>query len=317
MDFSNFDKYYRYLLAASFAIVLITYWKYRDINVSAVYAYVAQENLILPIFQQRLSTVRSLVWDFFGVLNRVFSPNSIDLLRLVGLLLAALNFFLISRLLNSLLGEKIWGFFGAFLISMSSFMVIGAVTGSPAESAAAIMILYLTALYKNQYMIAGLLSGIAVAAHMPGFIMFLITILDLVQNSRDKRRVLQTILFASGAFFFILILVLVYAWYSGNAPLVTFPLSEPELPWSLIGAAPLLFVNFIDLAGITYLLVARKFDVYRNHFHTVMLWLTSVTLSIVQPTTANLLAAFIVSSILAIGFVQSLASTWNLRSFFD
>ena len=282
-------------------------------NVSTVYAYVAQENLILSIFQQSLYSVRSTVWDFFGLLDRFLFPNSIVLLRLVGVCLAALNFFLISRLLNALLGQRIWGFFGAFLISISSFMVVGAVTGSPAESSATIIILFLIALYKNQYVYAGLLSGVAVAAHLPGFIFFLIAILDLLQNSKDKQRILQTIIYASGAFFFVLILVLVYSKYSGTARLVTFPLSEPELTWSLIGAAPLLFVNLINFVGVIYLIVARRFDAYRNHFHAVMLWLTCGTLSIVQPLTSNLLAAFIVSSILAIGFIQSFAATWNSR----
>ncbi|HUI30060.1 MAG TPA: hypothetical protein VLX91_07575 [Candidatus Acidoferrales bacterium] len=325
MDFSRFDKYHKVLLAAALLIALLTYWRFREIDVSEAYSYVAQQNVIHPILQQSFARIasfetRSMVWDFFGLLGRTFVPDSIIVVRLAGLLLTVLNYFLLTRLLNQILDQRFWGFLGVFLVSLSPFMTVAAVSGLPAASAVTITLLYLIALYKNQYVFAGMLSGIGVAANLPGLIMFLILVLDLLQNSltgdlraAGKKKIIREILSSAAGFLGVILVVFLYSAYAGTARLSSVPLQERDVPWSLLGAVPLVVVGIVDIAGIIYLIAARRFDICRIHFHTLMLWISFGALCVVQPTVLNLSTAFIVSSLLAVYFVRGFASIWNLK----
>jgi hypothetical protein len=313
MDFSRFDKYYRYLFVIPLLIALLTYWRFREINLSEVYAYVAQQDVIHPTLQQGLGGVRSIVWDFFGLLNKILIPGSVIILRLVGLLLTVLNYFLLSKLLNDVLGHRFWGFLGAFLVSLSPFVIVAAVTGMPAASDVTITILFLMALYKNQYVFGGILAGVAVAANLPGFIMLLITVLDLLQNSTDKKKIVQRVLVSTAGFLGVAVLVFIYSMFSGAARFPSIPFQEPDIPWPPIVAAPIVFVNVVNIIGVGYLLATKRYDIYRTHFHAFMLWITFDSLCIIQPTTSNFLVALVVSSLLCIFFVQGFTSVWKIK----
>jgi hypothetical protein len=323
MDFSRFDKYYRYLIAVPLLIALLTYWRFREINFAEVYAYVARQDVIHPMLQQSFTGPRSIVWDFFGLLNRILIPGSIIVLRLVGFLLTVLNYFLLSKLLNDILGQRFWGFLGAFLVSLSPFMVVAAVAGVPSASSATVVILFLMAIYKNEYVFGGILSGVAVAANLPGLIMFLIMVLDLLQNSTDSRpkgdepreqeKIVQRVLYSAAGFFGVVLVVFIYSFFSGAVRFSPIPLQEQDVPWSLLGIAPIFVVNIVDVAGVVYLLVARRYDVYRTHFHSLMLWIASGALCVVQPTATNFLVDLVVSSLLAVCFIQGFASTWGIK----
>ncbi len=313
MDFLRFEKYYRYLIAVPLLIALLTYWRFRDINVSEVYTYVAQQDVIHPMLQQGFLRARSIVWDFFGLLNKIFIPRSIILLRITGLLLTVLNYFLLSKLLNDILGQRFWGFLCAFLVSLSPFVVVAAVTGLPAASAATIIILFLIALYRNEYVFGGILAGIAVAANLPGLILFLIMILDLLQNSADKKKIIKRMLNSAAGFCGMVLLVFIYSMASGHMRPPLIPLQEPDVPWSLITMTPIVLVSIMNMVGIAYLIATRRYDIYQTHFHVFMVWITFDALCVVQPTTSNLLIALIVSSLLCIFFVQGFVSVWKVK----
>ncbi len=313
MDFSRLDKYHRYLITAGLLIVLLTYWRFRELNLSEAYAYVALQDVVHPMFQQSVAGVRSTIWDFFGLLNRMFAPNSIILLRLVGLCLTVLNYFLLTKISNDILGQRFWGFLSVFLIAMSPFMVVAAVSGVSAASAATITILFLAALYRNEYIFAGILAGVAMAASLPGLIMFLITILDLLLNSIDRRRIAQGILSSAVGFFGVVFVLCLYSMLSGAERLSPIPLGRQDVPWSLIGVAPIFMAGIVNIAGIVYLIAAKRYDIYRTHFYLLMMWLTLTSISIARPTTTNLLAAVVVSTLLATYFIQGFASIWKSR----
>jgi hypothetical protein len=313
MDFSRFDRYYRYLIAIPLLIALLTYWRFREINLSEVYSYVAQQNVIHPMLQQSYIGARSIVWDFFGLLNKIVSPGSIVVLRIAGLAITILNYFLLSKLLNDILVQRFWGFLGAFLVSLSPFMIVAAVAGVPAASEATIVILFLVALYKNEYVFGGILSGIAVAANLPGLIMLLILILDLLQNATDKKKVIRGLLSSAAGFFGVVSLVFAYSIFSGGSGLAPVPFQGMDVSWPLIAIMPIVVANIVVIAGIIYLVTMKRYDIYRMHFHTFMLWITFAALSIVQPTTSNLLVELVISAFLAIYFIQGFASVWNLK----
>ena len=313
MDLSRFDKHYRYLIAVPLLIALLTYWRFREINVSAVYAYVAQQDVIRPMLQQSLSGARSIVWDFFGILNKMMVPNSIIVLQIAGFLLTILNYFLFLKLLNDILDQRFWGFLGAFLVALSPFMVVAAVAGVPSASSATITILFLMALYKNEYVFGGIISGVALAANLPGLIMLLITVLDLLQNFNKRPKIVQRILFSVAGFAGVALVVFMYSFLSGGVGFSSIPVQEQDVPWSLLGMAPIFVVNVVVVAGIIYLFVAKRYDVYRTHFHALMLWIASNALCVVQPTTTNFLVDLVVSSLLAICFIQGFASIWRVK----
>jgi hypothetical protein len=313
MDFSWFDRYHRYLVIAALLIVLLTYWRFRELNLSEAYSYVALQNVIHPMLQQSVAGVRSTIWDFFGLLNRIFAPNSVILLRLVGLCLTVLNYFLLSKILNDILGQRFWGFLSVFLIAMSPFMVVAAVSGVSAASAATITILFLAALYKNEYVFAGILAGVAMAANLPGLIMFLITILDLLLNSIRKRRIVQGILSSAAGFFGVVLIFCLYSMFSGAERLSPIPLGRQDVPWSLIGVTPIFIADIVNIAGIVYLIATKRYDIYRTHFYLLMMWITLTAISVAQPTTTNLLTALVISTLLATYFIQGFASIWKSR----
>lgn len=313
MKYSQFDRYAWYLKGAALLIALLTYWRFRELDLSAVYAYVAQGDVVHSIFLQSVMGARSIVWDFFGLIDRFVTPHSILLLRYAGLILVVLDLYLIASVVEYLLGQKFWGFLGIFLVALSPFAVVAAVSGGPAAAASALILLFLLALYRNEYIYAGLLAGICFAANLPGLIIFLITILDLLQNFQDKKKIISKLLTTSAVFFGMLALVYLYSMYTGNARLFSIPVGERDLNWSLIGTLPLFITNALNIAGIVYLVVRKRYDVYRTHFHTLMLWIASVAFCVAQPTTSNMLVALTVSTVLAMFFLQGFNSLWNFR----
>ncbi len=294
-------------------IALLTYWRFRGVELSAVFAYVAQQNVVHSALLHNLVSNRSMAWDFFGLINRLAMPHSITFLRTASVVLMILNFILLYRLVNYMLGQKFWGFLFLFLVALSPFSVVAAVSGGSAAIAATIVALFLMALYRNEYIYAGILSGVAFAANLPGLIMFLIVVLDLLQNLQDRSKVIRRLLSAAGGFFVVAFLVFLYSFYSGSPGFFSIPLADHDLTWSLLGIVPLLVVNILDVAGIVYLIKGKRYDVYKTHFHTLMLWITSCALCIVQPTTLNLLFALIVSSVLGMFFLQGFSSIWNVK----
>ncbi len=319
MNFSRFDKYSRYLIGAVILIALLTYWRYRAIDLPSIYEYVAQQDVIHPVLFQNVTgsfMLNSIAWNFFGLMNRILMPHSIILLQLIGLAVMILNLILLTRLLDYMLGQKFWGFLCVFLVALSPFSVVAAVSGGSAAIAVTIALLFLMAPYKNQYIYAGILSGAAFAVNLPGLIMFLITILDLLQNSPDRKKVIRTLLFSAVGFFAVATLVLVYTMRSGNFfrfAGFSVPLTGRDLAWPLVGVIPLFVVNALNLVGVIYLLAKKRYDACSMHFHLLMLWITSCALSAARPSTSSLLFALVVSSILSMYFLQGLSSSWKMK----
>lgn len=313
MKYSQFDRYAWYLKGAALLIALLTYWRFRELDLSAVYAYVAQADVVHSVFLQSVAAVRSVVWDFFGLIDRFVTPHSIRFLRYAGLAIVVLDLYLVSAVIEYILGQKFWGFLAVFLAALSPFAVVAAVSGGPAAAAAALTLLFLLALYRNQYIYAGLLSAVCFAANLPGLIMFLIAILDLLQNFQDKKKIISRLLLTAAAFLGVLALVYFYSMYTGNLRLFSIPMGEHDLGWMMIGTIPLFVTNALNLAGIIYLIAHKRYDVYRTHFHTLMLWIASIALSVAQPTTVNLLVALMVSTVLAMFFLQGFNSLWKSK----
>jgi hypothetical protein len=311
MKFSQFDRYARYFTGAALLIALLTYWRFRGLDLSAAYAYVAQGDVIRSILFRNMLPTRSIVWDFFGLIDRVVTPHSVSLLRVVGLVLMLLDLFLLSRLVDYILGQKFWGFLAVFLVALSPFAVSAAVSGGPEAVAVALTLLFLMALYRNEYVYAGLLAGICSAANLPGLIMFLIALLDLLQNFHDRKKMVSRLLITAASFFGALSLVYLYSMSTGNAVPFSITVGGQLPAWSFTAVLALFVANAINLAGIAYLIVKRRYDVYRTHFHTIMLWITGVALCIAQPTTLNLLVALVVSMVLSVFFLQGFSALWK------
>ncbi len=313
MKYSLFDRYAWYLKGAALLIALLTYWRFRELNLSAVYTYVAQGDVIHSVLLQSVAVSRSIVWDFFGLIDRFVTPHSIKFLRYAGLLILVLDLYLLSAVVEYILGQKFWGFLGVFLCALSPFAVVAAVSGGSAATAVALMLLFIMALYRNLYVYAGVLAGICFAANLPGLIMFLVTVLDLLQNLQDRKRIVTRLLSSAAGFVVVMALAYFYSVYSGDAKVFSVPVSEHDLSWIISGAIPLLIVNLLNIAGIVYVIVKKRYDVYRTHFHTLMMWIASLALCIAQPTTANLFVALTVSSILAMFFLQGFDSLWKIK----
>ncbi len=314
MNYSEFDRYDWYLKGAVLLIALLTYWRFREIDISSVYAYVAQGDVVHSLLFQSVAATRSVVWDFFGLIDRFVTPNSVRFLRYAGLVFMVLDLYILSRLVDFILGQKFWGFLAVFLAALSPFAVVAAVSGSPAAVAVAVTLLFLMALYRNQYVFAGLLAAVCFAANLPGLIMFLIVILDLLQNLLERKKILMHLLAATAAFLGILTLVYLYSFYSGNPRPFSFPLGERDVAWVADGLIPLLVVNALNVSGIIYLIVKRRYDVYRTHFHTLMMWMASCALCAARPSTEILLVALTVSVVLAVFFLQGFNSLWKLKA---
>lgn len=313
MKYSQFDRYDLYLKGAALLIALLTYWRFREIDLSAVYAYVAQGDVVHSLLFQSVAATRSVVWDFFGLIDRFVTPHSVRLLRYAGLIFIVLDLYILSRLVDFILGQKFWGFLGVFLVALSPFSVVAAVSGSPAAIAVALVLLFLMAVYRNQYVYAGLLAAVCFAANLPGLIMFLIVILDLLQNFLDRKRIILRLLSTTAAFVGVLALVYLYSFYSGNPRPFSLPLGEHDITWFFVGVIPLLVVNVLNLSGVVYLIVKRRYDVYRTHFHTLMLWIASCALCVAQPSTVILLVTLAVSTVLALFFLQGFNAIWKFK----
>lgn len=313
MKYSQFDKYAPYLKGAALLIAFLTYWRFRNIDLSAVYAYVAQGDVVHSLLFQTVAATRSIVWDFFGLIDRYVTPHSIMLLKFAGFLLIVLDLYIAAALLDYMLAQKFWGFLGMFLAALSPFAVVAAVSGGPASAAVALTLLFLMALYRNQYVYAALLAGVSFAANLPGLIMFLIAVLDLLQNFQDKKKMVGKLLATAAAFFGVIVIVYLYSLYSGNVTVFTVPPGERDLGWALDGVIPLFVANALNLVGVAYLIMRGRYDVYRTHFHTLMLWIASCALCIAWPSTTNLLVALIVSTMLAMFFLQGFSSLWKIK----
>ncbi len=315
MKFSHFDRYAWYLKGAALLIAFLTYWRYRELDLSAVYAYVAQGDVIHSVLLESITASRSIVWDFFGLLDRFITPHSIILLKYAGLILVVLDLYLISVVIELILGGKFWGFLGIFLAALSPFAVVAAVSGGPAASAAALTLLFLIALYRNQYVYAGVIAGVCFAANLPGLIFFLITILDMLQNLEDKKQMTSRLLTSAAAFLAVAALAYLYSIYSGTSRVFSIPISARDLSWTFAGTVPLIVANVLNVAGIVYLVTRKRWDVYRTHFHTLMVWITSAAMCVAQPTTTNLFVGLVVSTILAMFFLQGFNSLWEINLF--
>lgn len=313
MKYSQFDRYAWYLKGAALLIALLTYWRFHDLNLSSVYAYVAQGDVIHSALMESVMASRSMVWDFFGLLDRYVTPHSVLLLRYAGLILVVLDLYLISRLTEFILGQKFWGFLGIFLAALSPFAVVAAVSGGPAAAAAALTLLFLMALYQNQYVYAGLIAGVCFAANLPGLILFLIAILDMLQNLEDKKKILSRLMMLSAAFLAVAALAYLYSISTETSRVFSIPISDHDMDWLVVGVAPLLIANILNAAGIVYLIMRKRWDVYRTHFHTLMVWITSLAMCAAQPTTVNFLVAFVVSTVLAVFFLQGFNSLWKFK----
>ncbi len=313
MKYSLFDRYAWYLKGAALLIALLTYWRFRELDLSAVYAYVAQGDVIQSVLLQSVAVSRSIVWDFFGLIDRLVTPHSIKFLRYTGLVILVLDLYLLSSVVEYILGQKFWGFLGVFLGALSPFAVVAAVSGGSAATGVALMLLFIMALYRNQYVYAGILSGICFAANLPGLIMFLVTVLDLLQNLQDRKQLMTKLLTSAAGFVVVMALAFFYSVYSGNAKVFSVPVREHDLTWLVSGAVPLLVANLLNVAGMVYIIVRKRYDVYRTHFHTLMMWIASLALCIAQPTTGNLLLALTVSIILAMFFLQGFNSLWKIK----
>jgi hypothetical protein len=313
MNFSSVDKYARYLVGAAILTGLLTCWRFRGIELSPVYGYVAQQDVVHSQMFGNVSEARSVVWELSGLINKMVMPHSIVLVKIFGLALIVLNLILISKVLDYMLGQRFWGFLCVFLTVLSPFSVVAAVSGGPAAIAVVITVVFLTALYKNEYIFAGILSGAAMAANLPGLIMFLIVILDLLQNLTDRKKIVLRVLSSTAGFFGVVLVLFIYSTYSGSVRILSVPVGESDLTWNFVAVVPLYIVNILNMGGIVYLLVKKRYDVYKTHFHTLMLWVTSCTLCVAQPSTMNFFVAMVVSSILSMFFLQGFASLWNLK----
>ncbi|MFZ1080599.1 MAG: hypothetical protein WAO19_01590 [Candidatus Kryptoniota bacterium] len=313
MIFSQVDRYVRYMMGATILIALLTYWRFRGIELSSVYGYVAQQDVVHSQMFGNISEARPVVWDFFGLINKLLMPHSIIIIKIFGLALIVLNLVLIPKLLDYMLGQRFWGFLCVFLTALSPFSVIAAVSGGPWAIAVVITVIFLTAIYRNEYVFAGILSGVAMAANLPGVIMFLITILDLLQNSTDRKKITSRILLSTAGFFGVAAVLFAYSAYSGSVRIFSVPISESNLIWNFVAVVPLCVVNMLNIAGIVYLIVRKRYDFYKTHFHTLMLWITSSALCMVQPSTLNYSVAMVISTILSMFFLQGFASLWDLK----
>ena len=314
MNITRFDKYYRYFIFVPLLIALLTYWRFRGLEIAGAYSYVAQENVLHPLLQRANQAPASIVWNFFGVVDRMIFPRSIDLLRILGLILVVVNYFLLAKLMNDVLGRRVWGFLCVFVVSLSPFLIISAVAGLPAAAAETVVLLFLIALYNNRYVLAGLLSAVALTANLAGFILFLIAILDLIQNATQKRRMLSSVLYSSTAFFGVAALIFAYSVYTGTM-FPAIPVTHPEFPWPPVAFAGFGIADTLVVGGIIYILSLRRFNIYKSHFHLFMVWLALSASCLVQPSTTNLIVTFVVSSILGTFFLQGFAALWSGRVF--
>jgi hypothetical protein len=314
MNLSQFDRYAVFLIVASGLVALLTFSRFWNVDLPLTYGYVAQQDVIRPQFPSSVSEARSILWNFFGLINKMINPQTILPLKVFGLAFTLISFGILVKLLEYIFRQQFWGFLCFLLTALSPFSVVAAVSGGAAGIAAVLVILFVSALYKNEYVFAGLLSGAAVAANMPGVIMFLIAILDLLQNLEDRKKIVSLLLWCAGAFFGVVSLLFVYSKFSNYNLVLYAPISKLDLNWEFSGILPLLVVNILNLFGVVYLIIQRNYNFYRSHFPTLMLWLTLCALCIVQPSTLNLYSAEMISVILSMFFLQGFASSISLKS---
>ncbi len=313
MDLSRFDKYFRYVISISIVIAVLTYWRFRSIELPIVYSYVAQQSVVQVIPLHELLTNRSLSWNFFGLIDRLISPHSVFLLKVVAGILVVLDLVMLSKLVGHFLGQKFWSFIAVFLVALSPFAVLAATTGGPAAIAVAFGLLFLMALYRQEYIFAGIVSALGFAANLPGLIMFLIVILALLQDQRRKEGLVGHLLLSSAVFILTALIIYLYSLLKGYPGVFFLPLGETDVAWTFVGVLPLIFVNLLNFGGIVYLVVGKRYEVYSSHFHTLMLWIASVAFCIAQRTTLNLFFAITVSSILAMIFLHEFTLKWQLK----
>lgn len=304
-------------------IALLTYWRFYGVELSSVYGYVAQQDVVHTETFGNISDIHSVVWDFFGLINKLVVPHSIALVKVFGLVFVVLSLILIPNVLDYMTGQRFWGFLCVFLVALSPFSVVAAASGGPAAVAAVITVLFLAALYRNEYVLAGILSAIAMAANLPGLVMFLITILDLLQNLAERKTVVRHVIFSSAGFLGVGLILFIFSTYSASVRVYSVPIAASDLTWKFIGFSPLCAVNVLNVAGVVYLIARKRYDFYKTHFPALMLWVTCCTLCAALPSTTNFLTAMVASSILSMFFLQGFASImpepetpsarWNLK----
>lgn len=101
--------------------------------------------------------------------------------------------------------------------------------------------------------------------------------------------------------------MLAYSRYSGSLQIFSVQLNESDLLWSFRAIVPLYVVNSLNVAGVIYLILKRRYDMFRMHFHSLMLWITVCSLCLAQHSTTTLLTAMVVSTILAMISIKEFA----------
>ncbi|MGC8652667.1 MAG: hypothetical protein ACP5US_01610 [Candidatus Kryptoniota bacterium] len=314
MNYHNFDRYSLIMVIAALLIAILTYWRYWAIDPVSTFDYAAEGAVVQSLFSPQLAAQRPMVWDFFGVIDKMIDSRSIFLLKASSLIISVINLLMLFKIVSFLLGEKFWGFMGLFLFAISPPGVIAAVSGGPESASLAITLLFLYSLYRNQYLIGGMLSAIAIAINLPGVIYFIVVIFDILQNVQDKKKVLSLLISVPLIFFGFISVVYFYGKMSGTSPLTLIPFRLSDFKWRTTGELPIFLANGINIIGIVYLIIRRRYDVYVKHFHLLMLWLTFQSLAIALPSSINLLNALALSLILFLFFLQGLPVVWHFSS---
>lgn len=314
MNYSNFDKYRFIMLTAAILVALLTYWRYWSIDPASTFDYVAQGSVVKSIFSMQSIDHRPLLWDFFGVVERMIDDGSIYLLKTFSIILVVINLLVIFKLVSFLLDQRFWGFIALFLFGLTPPCVAAAVSGGPEAASLTIMLLFLYSLYRNQYLIAAMLSGIALTINLPGVIFFIVVIFDILQNVKDQKKIFSFLIWVPLIFFGFLGIVYFYESMIGTFNLAVIPFRLSDFKWNLLGTLPLFLTNALNIVGIAYLIRHRRYDVYIKHFHLLMLWLAFGSFAIASPTTVNVLNSLAVSLILFLFFLQGLPLVWQLQS---
>lgn len=304
MNYHNFDRYKYIMISAALAVALLTYWRYRAIDPASTFDYVAQESVVWNSFSLQSSAHNPVLWNFFGIVNKIIDSKSIVVLKVFSLFISVINLLMLFKLVSFLLIERFWGFIGLFLFSLSPPAVVSAVSGGPEAAALSVTLLFLYSLYQNNYLIAALLSVTALTINLPGIIYFLIVIFDILQNVQDKKKVISLLSWTALIFFGFTAILFWYGNISSSFVLAMVPFSLTDFKWNLIGLMPVILTNVLNVAGIIYLIKQQRQDVYIKHFPLLMLWLNFCAFAVAFPSSINMLNALAVSLILFLFFLQ-------------
>jgi hypothetical protein len=79
------------MVTAAILVALLTYWRYWSIDPASTFDYVAQGSVVKSIFSMQSIDHRPLLWDFFGVVERMIDDGSIYLLKTFSIILVVIN----------------------------------------------------------------------------------------------------------------------------------------------------------------------------------------------------------------------------------